>query len=288
MRPMPGPSCPVAPAPVPPLVFMITDTFSQSCSESSVIMAGGKNLGPRLRDHVRYVAFALIQPVQSRGGTPGLLTRTLRAVSATVCPCESRSCGSFRGRFHDRGQFFAPVRKVVRDHESRGPVRGRGGVGGGAGLRRAGRGPGEGRAGRCLTATQVSLGCRAGTRRCAARGAEPGHPHGLGQRRVRLGGDVDAVAAVDAVVAPRAGWPRCSAASSATSAADDAESWITPPPPPPNVNAGSRPSAPASASSSACSTSVAAGEVDQSIPCAPSPPESRSPRSECSEALAGK
>ena len=84
------------------------------------------------------------------------------------------------------------------------------------------------------------------------------------------------------------GLARCSAARRATSAAEDAESWITPPPPPANVNAGSRPSAPASASSSACSISVAAGEVDQSMPCAPSPPESRSPSRECSEALAGK
>ena len=84
------------------------------------------------------------------------------------------------------------------------------------------------------------------------------------------------------------GLARCSAASSATSAAEDAESWITPPPPPPNLKAGSRPSASANASIRACSTSVAAGEVDQSIPWAPSPPENRSPRSECSEALAGK
>ena len=52
---------------------------------------------------------------------------------------------------------------------------------------------------------------------------------------------------------------RCSAASSATRAADDAESAIVPPPPPSKVNAGSSPSAPASRSSSACSTSVPAG-----------------------------
>ena len=59
---------------------------------------------------------------------------------------------------------------------------------------------------------------------------------------MRLGGDVDALAAVDALLAPR-GRPRsrCRAASSATSAADDAESAIVPPPPPATVNSPAEP-----------------------------------------------
>ena len=119
-------------------------------------------------------------------------------------------------------------------------------------------------------------------------GAQAGDPHGLGQGGVGFGGDVDPFAAVDPVVAPPALELRCSAASRATSAAEDAESAMVPPPPAAKVNPGSRPSASARPSSRVCSTSVPAGEVDQSIPWLPSPPESRSPSSEARAALAGK
>ncbi len=61
-----------------------------------------------------------------------------------------------------------------------------------------------------------------------------------------------------------------------------------PPPPPANVNSDERPIAAASSSMRCCSISVQAGEVAQSMPCAPSPAESMSPSSECSDELAGK
>ena len=61
-----------------------------------------------------------------------------------------------------------------------------------------------------------------------------------------------------------------------------------PPPPPVKVNVSGSPSAPASSSIRCCSVSVHAGEVAHIMPWDPSPVESMSPSTECSDALAGK
>ena len=61
-------------------------------------------------------------------------------------------------------------------------------------------------------------------------------------------------------------------------------SWMTPF----DRNRSGRSSSSASQSSTTVSSSVAAGEVAQSIPCTPSPEESRSPRTAGPDAFAGK
>src|SRR5580700_10423719 len=78
------------------------------------------------------------------------------------------------------------------------------------------------------------------------------------------------------------------AASNAHSEALDAVSWITPPPLPVERNFCGRSSISTSQSRTCVSNSVQAGLVAQSIPCTPSPEESKSPRIAGPDALAGK
>src|SRR5579863_3242534 len=63
---------------------------------------------------------------------------------------------------------------------------------------------------------------------------------------------------------------------------------MTPPPVFDERNFSGNPSIPTSQSITCVSSSVHAGEVDHSIPCTPSPDESRSPRMPGPEALQGK
>jgi hypothetical protein len=81
---------------------------------------------------------------------------------------------------------------------------------------------------------------------------------------------------------------RCSAASRATRLAPELESWITPPPVPVERNEAGSPRSSANQSRTCCSSSVAAGLVTQDIPWTPRPAETRSPRTEGPEVLAGK
>ena len=81
---------------------------------------------------------------------------------------------------------------------------------------------------------------------------------------------------------------RCSAASVATSVAEEAESWMTPPPGPLDRNAAGRSSSSASQSSMTVSTSVQAGPVAQSMPCVPRPAPTRSPSTLGPQVFAGK
>ena len=77
----------------------------------------------------------------------------------------------------------------------------------------------------------------------SARAPEPGHPGRLGHRRVRLGGEVDPLAAVDS--GSRQSRRRCGAAPRAAPPAPPTtrSPGCSPPPPPAKVNAGPRPSA---------------------------------------------
>ena len=68
----------------------------------------------------------------------------------------------------------------------------------------------------------------------------------------------------------------------------DALSWMTPPPAVLDRNRSGSPSRSTSQSSTWVSSSVQAGLVAQSMPCTPRPEESRSPRIDGPEALAGK
>src|SRR5271154_4757006 len=81
---------------------------------------------------------------------------------------------------------------------------------------------------------------------------------------------------------------RSRAASKAQSEALEAVSWITPPPLAVERNFRGRSSISTSQSRTWVSSSVHAGLVAQSIPCTPSPEESKSPRIAGPEALAGK
>jgi hypothetical protein len=74
----------------------------------------------------------------------------------------------------------------------------------------------------------------------------------------------------------------------ATSVAEDAESWMTPPPAPVERNRCGRSSRWASQSIITVSSSVQAGLVAQSMPCTPSPELTRSPSTLGPEVLAGK
>ena len=75
---------------------------------------------------------------------------------------------------------------------------------------------------------------------------------------------------------------------SAVSVLLDALSWIAPPPAALERYPSGSPSRSTSQSSTWVSSSVHAGLVAQSMPCTPNPEESRSPRIEGPEALAGK
>src|SRR3984885_5652857 len=81
---------------------------------------------------------------------------------------------------------------------------------------------------------------------------------------------------------------RSRAASKAHREALEAVSWITPPPLLVERNFRGRSSISTSQSRTCVSNSVQAGLVAQSIPCTPSPDESKSPRIAGPDALAGK
>ena len=81
---------------------------------------------------------------------------------------------------------------------------------------------------------------------------------------------------------------RSRAASSAVSVLLEAVSWMTPPPAEVDRNPSGRPSRSTSQSITCVSSSVHAGLVAHSMPWTPRPEESRSPRIEGPEALAGK
>src|SRR5690606_7836411 len=78
------------------------------------------------------------------------------------------------------------------------------------------------------------------------------------------------------------------AATRAHRVALDAESWMTPPPAAVERNRSGRPRSSAIQSRTWVSSSVTAGEVDQSIPCTPSVDEIRSASTDGPDAPVGK
>ena len=78
------------------------------------------------------------------------------------------------------------------------------------------------------------------------------------------------------------------AVTMATCAESDALIWMTPPPGPVVFHPWGRSSRSTIQSTTTVSSSVAAGDVDQSMPCTPRPAATISPSSEGPELLAGK